>query len=368
MTRRVNRLHREVADMSPLRTPLLTAIALLAGCGGGDDGNSTGGGGGGGGGSALPNAPVSSDDASVNAARLGDLNGLRSQCDGTVLQGVTPLDALIVSAIRHAGWQAIDDAGLGGRHLNHGEPRVNALFSSDHFVDRIRAANGGTGVPAATLYFEDIASSAGSTAIVQLWNSVYHRIPMMRHRARSLGYGDMALARADYPTAGVPLIDEWGNVPPGNGYATLEWAGYATPAITLSFWPGDGTSGVPRTFASDTESPDPVSGRNQVGCPIHVILPETSGAFTSVVITLATGGTHVPLHVLAGNGSPSGAGGDVVSLVGDAWLGAAEVFIIPLPAPTDTGLAGNTAYTYRVQLTFNGTAYDTGDVTYTTAP
>lgn len=184
---------------------------------------------------------------------------------------------------------------------------------------------------------------------------------MMRHRAWQAGYGDQLLAAGDYPTAGVPG---------GNGYATLNWHLQTTPSISLSYWPGDGTVGVPKIFYSNSESPDPVTGRNGVGCPIHVIFPETSGAFIAVDITLirVSDNSHIPLRVLAGNGSPSGAAGDVSALVGDGYLAPGELFAIPLPTPTDTGLAASSAYTYNVSVTLNGSNYTTGNVTYTTGP
>ena len=351
--------------MRTYRLPVLTAaVALLAACGGGGDTNA----GGGGGTPPIPPVSVSAGSTATNTARLGDLNAFRGDCDGTALQGVASNNGLITAALRHAGWQAIDDATQAGQNLNHNEPRSNALFSANNFGDRIRAGNGGANIPGYNSYYEDIASTAGATAITQLWNTVYHRIPMMRHQAHSLGYGDMAMARADYPAAGVPATDEWGNSPAGNGYATMDWAGYSTPTITLSYWPGSGTTNVPHTFFSDYEAPDPVSGRNQVGCPIHVILPATGGAFSQVNITLTgPGPVSIPLSVLAGNGSPTGAAGDVSSLAGDPSLAPNELFILPIPAPTNTGLLPSTNYTYSVQVTFNGTQTTLPNVTYTTA-
>jgi hypothetical protein len=196
----------------------------------------------------------------------------------------------------------------------------------------------------------------------------------MRHRATHLGYGDMAMARTTYPAAGVPATDEWGNDPPGNGYATLNWAGYSTPAISFSYWPGKGTTGVPSVFASNTEGPDPIPTRNEVGCPIHIICPETTGEFTVVNITMTgPGPTNIPLYVLAGGTSPSGMAGQVETLVADGRLAPGELFAVPVPLPTTSGLATNTSYTFKVQVTVNGTAYSTGvgingNVTYTTAP
>ncbi len=334
---------------------VVLSLAALAGCGGGGDSGSSGGGG-------------------VGGAPITALNSYRSDCDGTTLQTVTSHNALETAAIRHAGWQAIDDATQAGQNLDHREPRTNALFTDTDMGNRIRAANGGADISGGNSYYEDIASTAGSTAITQLWNSVYHRIPMMRHRAHNVGYGDMALARTLFPAAGVPADDEWNNTPSGNGYATLNWTGYATPAITLSYWPGNGTTGVPAVFASDTESPDPVGGgRNQVGCPIHLIFPETAGTFTSVNITLMTGSTHIPLLVMVGNASPSGAAGDVSTLIQDPTVSTypqplmdpGELFAIPIPGSSG-GLSSGTAYTYNVSVTLNGANYSVTNVTYTT--
>lgn len=330
---------------------VVLSLAALAGCGGGGDSGSSGGGGGGGGG------------------EVASLNAYRDASDGTDLQTVASNSVLATAATRHAGWQAIDDQTQPGANLDHGEPRNNALFTNDDMGNRIRSANGGSDISGANRYFEDIASTAGTTAITQLWNSVYHRLPMMRHRANSVGYGDMAMARTQFPAAGVPATDEWGNSPAGNGYATLNWAAYATPTITLSYWPGNGTTSVPKTFASNTESPDPVAGRNEVGCPIHLIFPETNGFFTSINATLVTGGTNIPLMALVGNAGSSGNAGDVSSLTIDtAYLDPGEVFLIPIPTPTNTGLAANTSYTYSVSVILDGTPYNVPNITFTTGP
>lgn len=338
---------------------LVGSLAALIGCGGGDDGsNGSGGGGGGGGGGGTG-----------GGSEVAALNAYRDACDGTALVTVTSNSVLAAAATRHAGWQAIDDLTQPDANLNHGEPRANNLFTHDSLGQRIRAANGGSDLTGATSYFEDIASSAGTTAITQLWNSVYHRLPMMRHRARSVGYGDMAMARAQFPSAGVPADDEWNNTPEGNGYATLNWAGYSTPTITLSYWPGQGTTGVPRTFRSNTELPDPVPGRDHVGCPIHLIFPDAGGTFTAINATLTTGATHIPLLAMTGNAGSTGAAGDVSTITVDtAYLNEGELFLIPTPSPTNTGLAANTSYTYSVSVTLNGNAYDVLNITYTTGP
>jgi hypothetical protein len=346
--------------------------SLISGCGGGSGGsggNASTPAPGGDNPSPVPTTTPSSTSLATAAARVNDLNTFRGQAGGTALPVVASHNALIIAAIRHAGWQAIDDATQPGRNLNHGEPRANALFTANHFADRIRSANGGANISGFASYYEDIASTAGNAAITNLWNTVYHRIPMMRHRATHLGYGDMEMARSDYSTAAVPALDEWNNSPSGNGYATLDWAGYSTPAITWSFWPANGTTHVPRTFATDTESPDPHPTRNHVGCPLHIICPVTSGEFTTVDISFQqTSGPTIPVYVLAGGSAPSGSANQVATLVADARLARGELFAMPIPDPNNTGLSASTSYTYRIQVTVSGQSFDTGNVTFTTAP
>lgn len=349
-------LEHTVEVIMDLRRGLLVigTLAALAGCGGGgDDGGGSSGGGGGSG--VLPNHTVTGTDSAENTSRLADLNAFRNQCGDTALTTVTSHNALIISAVRHAGWQAIQNAGL-----NHGEPTSNALFSDNNFAERIRKANGGTHLTPQS-YYEDIASNSGSAAITLLWNSVYHRLPMMRHRASRAGYGDKALARNDYPTAGISA---------GNGFATINWQSLSTPTITNSHWPSNGTTGVPHTFNSNSESPDPVPSRNQVGCPIHFIFDDPAGTFTSINVTLTTNGgaTHIPMIALVGNASPSGAAGDVTSVTADtAYLDPGELFLIPTPASLTSGLSPNTMYTVSGSVTLNGNVIPLPNVTYTTA-
>lgn len=347
--------------MEPARAMsfLVTAL-LLAGCGsGGDSGGSDGGGGGDGG-----SAGGGGTRAVVNSARMAELNALRVSCAGTGLVDVSSHNALITAAIRHAGWQAIDDVTQPGNNLNHGEPRGNALFTADGLGDRIRNANGGTNLSGATGYYEDISSQHGAAAIAGLWNTVYHRVPMMRHRATGFGYGDMALARAEYPAVGVPASDPWGN-PGDNGYATLNWATYGVPAITRSAWPAHGATGIPTTFASDTESPDPAPGVNLVGPPLHVIFPTTDD-FTNVAITCRTAANAVvTCRVLVGGTDPAVTGSDAsaANTVADGFLDRGEIFVLPL-AP----LAPGATYTWSVTATAASETLTQAAQSFTTAP
>ncbi|MBA3684066.1 MAG: hypothetical protein H0W72_02355 [Planctomycetes bacterium] len=321
-----------------IAAPALAAV--LTACGGGS--SSSGGSGPGGGGS--------TDRGIANSARLADLTALRSQCGGAALPAVTTHEALTTAAIKHAGWQALDDVG-NVPSLNHGEPTDNALFVHTGIGQRIRAANGGADIPGTYQYLEDISSQHSLAAMNGLWNTVYHRVPMLRHRARRFGYGDMALARSEFPAANVPAEDPWGN-PGGNGYATLEWAAQTTPGIALSYWPSTGTT-APTTFLSDSESPDPVPSANAVGPPLHAVFPTTAD-FATIVVDLATsGGVHVPVRLIVGGGTDPATSGDAsnAQTVTDVegLLDPGELFAIPL-AP----LAAGTSYTWSVSGTITG--------------
>jgi hypothetical protein len=301
---------------------------------------------------------------------LADLNGLRAQCGGTALPAVSTLNCLIVSSVRHAGYQSLYDTKNGGASLDHGEPdsTINLYTSTDFWI-RIEDANSGQDVTNTNEYYEDIASQALTPAMDSLWNTVFHRLPMMRHQVTSVGYGDMAMARSDYPTAGIPTTDAWGNTPPGNGYATLDFAAYPTPAITLSWWPLSGTTGVPPLFVSTTESPNPLpSGPANVGPPLHMICPTTLN-FTSVTATLSSSGGSQSVYLLVGGATtgpaaPTSFGGQTSSAncTLNSDLNAGELFLIPL-AP----LASNTVYTYSITAVDSSSAsFSVASSTFTT--
>lgn len=339
--------------MRTYRLPMLTAaIALLAACGGGDDTPAAGGGGGGGGGT------VSTASAAENTARLADLNTFRSQCGGsTALATVSSHDALIIAAIKHAGYQALYNAAHGGSGLRHDEPESNALFVNTSVLLRVRAANGGSDISGWSNLYEGVSSQSGQAAINSLWNTVYHRLPMMRHNVVRVGYGDKAMARSDYPSASVSA---------GNGYATLDYIGlFSAPSITDSFWPKTGVTGVPASFSSNSESPDPVPGLDVVGPPIHAIFPTTSN-FSSINVTLmkVSDSSHVSLRVMVGGSLDPVAGGDATdaNTVTDASLDAGEIFLIPLSA-----LAAGSNYTYTITATAD-VVYNVAAQTFTTAP
>ncbi|HBF52009.1 MAG TPA: hypothetical protein DDX04_18490, partial [Massilia sp.] len=117
------------------------------------------------------------------------------------------------------------------------------------------------------------------------------------------------------------------NFTANNGYG----AGLARGQVAV--WPFDAQTAVPRNFFSDTESPDPVPDRNEVGYPIsvhaNINVPVTVTSFT----VRPRGGADLSTRLL--------------SNANDTHTGRSSAAIVPL-AP----LAAGTTY----DVTFTGTA------------
>jgi uncharacterized protein YkwD len=220
--------------------------------------------------------------AGVGATVLSELNAYRSA--SVNLPAVTSDSGYATAATKHAGYQCETNA------INHNEPdNTKLLYVNTDFWRRISLAKGGTassntwGTGIDTV-FEDIASTGGADAVPQLWNTVYHRVPMMRRQVSIIGNGDRTAAAA------LPGSDVSGT---GTGYQTIDFGGVSGTAVMTSYWPHDGTTNVFQSFNTDQETPDPVGLSNTngtptavtVGPPIHVLLPTTED-FTALTITV----------------------------------------------------------------------------------
>ncbi len=217
---------------------------------------------------------------------IANLNGLRGE------SGVGPLAsnaACTTAATKHAGYQAIENG-----DLTHVEPDAgNALFVAYAFDVRINDANGGPNDWLGTVEAENVGSLGGTSGIALLWNTVYHRLPMMRSTTTMVGYGDRNAAQSAYPSAKVPAASAAGST--GWAYATLDFAGDVSAPILASHWPADGAADVSNEFDNTAETPQPIGGPGNlndstgnpgmVGVPIDFICP-TSANFTSITATL----------------------------------------------------------------------------------
>jgi hypothetical protein len=315
------------------------------------------GGGGGGGGSApivlLPATAVPAAAGPGNNTNADQTTMLAAMNAFRAASGVGAMEShagLIQSAGRHAGYLAIE-----GRGLSHGESNVrNPLFVANDLFSRVLLGSSRAGVSTNgfDLIYQDIASTAATAAINNLWNTVYHRLPMMRHHTAWAGYGDQAMAREAYPSTGVPAVcSPFGGT---NGYGTIDFAARSGVAVTLSYWPSNGLTGVPRWFDSDTEAPDPAPGINRVGPPIHVIYP-VDEVFTSVTASLRIeGGAEVtPLRVLTQANDPLGGAAGLAGIttgeifvMNEGALGAATTYRVSISAQTADEILPSLSWTF----------------------
>jgi hypothetical protein len=292
---------------------MLVLVAAVTGCGGGG-GSSYGSGGSGG--SGTPSTSGGNQTQKDAIARLNDYR------KAALVPEVALNDVLDTSSTRHAGYQAIRDSGLTHYETVTGDAggaadTGNAMFSGVDPWARMDAASPTHSFPDS--YSEGISSMGGVPAIDHLWNTVYHRIPMMRHVVDRAGFGDRATAAATYPAKHVPTGGSY-------GFATIDFAA-SVHAITDSVWPADRSTGIGRSFSSDSENPDPIAGADVVGTPIHWIAPVAT-ALASVSATVTPdGGAAVPIYLLTSATDPAGD------------LDGNEVFIM-----TQAPLAANTLY------------------------
>ena len=148
------------------------------------------------------------------------------------------------------------------------------------------------------------ATNSGSAAVVFLWNTVYHRLPMMRHDMTYFGAGSRADAESDsiytntMPGVAKPFTP--GNPATNAQYLTIDWTRVSSALTGPKFWPANGLGGVNLAFDTNTEVPDPIGTANEggnaawnngtpeagvVGVPLHVSLP-TTGNITAISVTL----------------------------------------------------------------------------------
>jgi hypothetical protein len=222
---------------------------------------------------------------------LNELNTLRAQSSTATAFATHP--GYIISSTKHAGYQSEINT------LTHFEPPPNTqrFYVNDDFGLRINAGCTNAGDVGAFGWGsgvneigEDIASNGDVPAIAGLWNTVYHRLPMMRPDFFTLGVADRSNAYND-PLNQSPYSQVITTSTPA--FLTIDFGGDSATAQIAAHWPADNQSNVYYLFNSDTEGPDPVSHLNTngtpddalVGVPIHVILP-TTHPFTSLTITV----------------------------------------------------------------------------------
>jgi len=298
-----------------------------------------------------------------NAAVLY-LNQYRGQSGQPPATEEPPMDT---AAVQHAGWMVLENNGLTHYETVDGTPggvpaTANPIYTAVAVADRIRAQNAGLDILPNAIYSETISSIPGPQSIAWMWNTVYHRLPLMRHNLSMVGFGDWDAALDNYPYDGLPA---------GSGYATLDCA--QDPTITTviaASWPAPATVGMLLWYDPNTEIPNPFNPANtgqnpptvatgQIGPPLHIILP-TSQDWSTISMALTIQGTTVPLplYMLCGGVAiptltgPATTPASTVST--DTQLQQGEIMFM-----AQSPLVPNTSYQAVLTATTVGTTPDT---------
>jgi uncharacterized protein YkwD len=220
------------------------------------------------------------------------------------------------AAQNHSDYQRLNNT------ITHDEVAGKQGFTGVDVAARLAAAGYVFNTRASRAYGEVISATSngsGQYMAEELITAVYHRFVIFEPVFKEIGTGAATTAQGyNYFTA---------NFTSNNGY------GPGLPSGQVAVWPFNGQVSVPRNFFSDTETPDPVPDRNEVGYPISV----HANIDVTIQVTSFTvrprGGADLAVRLL--------------SNANDSHTGASSAAIVPL-AP----LAANTVY----DVSFTGTA------------
>ncbi|RFP08032.1 MULTISPECIES: CAP domain-containing protein [unclassified Duganella] len=237
--------HRRCA---PALSALLLAL-LLSACGGG----------GGGGASSsdspsvappdltqAPGAPVFTGNTALDGYNW--INYRRAQLGLSTLARNAGIDA---AAQGHSNYQRLNNT------VSHEQTPGLPGFTGATLLDRL--TNAGYQTPLPYAIGEVISATSNPSGFYQaeeLITAIYHRFVMFEPVFKEVGTGAATTsANYTYFTADLTAVGGYG-------------AGLGAGRIVN--YPAANQSGVPVNFFSDSESPDPVPGRNEVGYPISV--------------------------------------------------------------------------------------------------
>jgi uncharacterized protein YkwD len=235
-----------------------SALALAACGGGGSD-------------SPAANPPVSSTPAGGNATPttppVADTPAAPAQTGNIALDGRNWINYRRTQA----GMPTVaENAQINNAALGHSEYlRINNVMSHDQIPgrqgftgatlkDRLNAA--GYTIPIDGYAYGEVISGtnnrSGAFMAEELITAIYHRFVMFEPMFKEIGTGAASAAN-------------------GYNYFTANFAarGGFGPGIargTIATWPYNGQGQVTPNFFSDTEEPDPIPNRNEVGYPISV--------------------------------------------------------------------------------------------------
>jgi uncharacterized protein YkwD len=246
------------------------------------------------------------------------INYRRSQIG---LPALTENAQIDIAAQGHSDYQRINNT------VTHVQDSSKQGFTGAQLQDRLAAAGYKFGDP--NLIGEVIAASSTGTGfdlVDQLITAIYHRFVIFEPVFKEVGSGSaVSSSKTTYLTA---------------NFAANNGLGPGITKGTMATWPFNGQTGVPTSFASNQEEPDPVPNQDTVGYPISVHANATS--------TLAV--TSFTVHVHGSNASLTTR---LLSKATDPNMSTntSAAAIIPLAT-----LAGNTTYDVDFTGTLDGAA------------
>ncbi|MFS2006049.1 CAP domain-containing protein [Duganella sp. CT11-25] len=283
--------------MMKWRLPLaaLLATLLLAACGGGGGSDTTAVTGP----TTTPSAPMQEPGAPTltgNNALDGYnwINYRRAQLGLSVLVRNSRIDA---AAQGHSDYQRTNNT------ITHEQTPGQPGFTGVTLTDRLTAANYALIRPYAL--GEVISATSNSTGFYQaeeLIAAIYHRFVIFEPIFKEIGAGAATTSNGyTYFTADFTVV---------NGYSGLG-------AGQFVVYPVNNQVNVPTNFFSDSESPDPVPGQNEVGYPISVHADNGGSGVTVQNFSVAPrGGSTLAVRLLsnATDGDTGRSGAAIVPL------------------------------------------------------
>ena len=238
-------------------TAILGAALALSACGDGGGDSTTGESGGGLAVTPSPTAPAPTPAADAPAL-TGDIavdgrNWINYRRAQAGLPTLSPNAQIDNAALGHSEYLRINNL------MSHDQKPGLQGFTGAKLEDRLNAAGYTLDRTRGFAYGEVISGSnngSGFFMTEELITAIYHRFVIFEPMFRDIGTGAASASRGyHYFTA---------DLASRNGYGP----GIASGAIVT--WPFNGQTGVAPNFLSDTEEPDPVPDRNEVGYPISV--------------------------------------------------------------------------------------------------
>lgn len=262
------------------------------------------------------NAPALTNNVAADGRAW--INYRRSQIG---LPALTENAQIDIAAQGHSDYQRINNT------VTHVQDSTKPGFTGAQLQDRLKTA--GYTIAGTNAIGEVIAASTSGTGfdlVDQLITAIYHRFVIFEPVFKEVGSGSaVSSSNVTYLTA-----DFAANNGLGPGIATG----------TMATWPFNGQTGVPTSFNSNNEEPDPVPNQDTVGYPISV--------HTNLTSTLTV--TSFTVHVHGSNASLSTR---LLSKATDPNMSTntSAAAIIPLAT-----LAGNTTYDVDFTGTLDGAA------------